>query len=204
MLAAAENALVAALQAHALHQAKKLKEVGTLPKLDTKALLQRYASHAPALYVLPGELRVRDGNAYLAFAVAGVVRNAAGHAQARKGDGIDLGLDHLLIAAVQAIHEKRLGGTSWNLTAASLVDDPVFDATGVAAIEMAFESGPMELPAEVAFDDLDDFETFHGDIDIAPHVSEAEHQKWLQVPPDFTISRPEADMTVQLPGASNE
>lgn len=202
MLAAAENALIAGLRAHALYQAKMLRLVDSLPKLGAEDLLRRYATDAPALYVLPGSLRVRDDLAYLIFTVAGVVRNVAGPAQARKGDGIDLGCDHLLIAATQAIHAKRLGDLGWSLVSAEMVDDDIFDKTGVAAVEMTFESGGMALPAEFALGDLDSFETFHADIDVAPHAPGAEHAKWLQEPPDYSTSAPDAQADVQLDGVT--
>lgn len=203
MLAASENALIAALQGHALAVAKRLR-VDSLPKLGTKDLLARYATDAPALYVLPGTLRMAEDNAVLMHTVAGVVRNVRGHASARKGDGIDVGLDHLLVIATQRIHARRLGDVAWRLVSAAVVDDELFDSTGLAAIEMSFEGGPVELPAEVAFADLADFETFHADVDVAPHAGAQEYASWLQTPPNYATSAPEAQLHQTLQGATDD
>lgn len=43
---------------------------------------------------------------------------------------------------------------------------------------------------------LADFITFSGQIDIPPHASETEHDKWLVEPPDYTTTQPDAQVTV--------
>jgi hypothetical protein len=201
MLVAAENALVAGLKAHRVVQQIKLRAVDSLPKLPLDQLLARYANDAPALYVVPGRLKGDGDDATMTFTIAGVVRNVAGNAQARKGDGIDIGCDHLLLAAVRAVHGHKLGLCTWYLASAEMVDDEIFDKSGLAAIEMTFESSRVQLPDDWELGELDDFTHFHADVDLAPHVDAGEHNKWLATPPDLTTSRPDADLDVTLQGA---
>ena len=201
MLVAGENALVAGLAAHRVVQALRLRTVDSLPKLPIDKLLARYAADAPALYVLPGRL-VGDGDdATMTFTIAGVVRNVAGNAQARKGDGIDIGCDHLMLAAVRAVHGHKLGICSWSLTAAEMVDDDLFDQAGLAAIDMTFQSSRVQLPDDWELGEMDRFLHFHADLDIAPHATAGETAKWLLVPPDYTTDRPDADLDATLEGA---
>ena len=201
MLAAAGNALLAATRDHRLIK-DKVREIERLPQLPVDELLTRYATSAPALYWLPGVLRVEGDDAILTFTLAGVGRNVAGPDQAFQGDGQDIGVDHLLLLAIRAIHGHSMGGSSWKLLRAELVDDPIFDDAGVAAIEMTFESSRIELASDWDIGELADFKTFHADIDIAPMAGEVEYQSWLQTPPNFDNSRPDAQLHVSLPGAS--
>jgi phage gp37-like protein len=169
MLALHENALVAALADHRDIK-NKVKTVGSLPNVLSDKLLARYVADAPALYVVPGRITVKDDDATLEFTVAGIVRNVAGQAQARKGDGIDIGCDHLLTLAIRAINRQRLGDCSWSLATAEMADDDLFLQAGIAVIEMKFVSTPVELDADFGADqmsELDDFETFHADLDPA-------------------------------------
>lgn len=201
MLAAAENALVAAIKVNRVVAALKLRTVESLPKLPTENLLARYANDAPAIYVIPGTLRGVGDDFALTFKVAGVVRNVAGAAQARKGDGIDIGCDHLLIATTRAVHGHFIGGCNWDLVAAEMVDDDLFDKAGLAAVEMTFQSSRLEMPVDWEIGELDKFKHFHADLDIEPQAGAAEHQKWLQTPPDYTTSRPDAGIDAPLEGA---
>jgi hypothetical protein len=202
MLAAQENALLAALRTHRDIQ-RLVRTVGTLPQVPLTDLVKRYAVDAPALYVVPGRFLVGDDCLTPTFVVAAVARNVAGHAPARKGDGIDLGVDHLMVLATRAIHGRRLGDCSWNLTNGAMVDDELFFQSGLTALEMTFEGSPIELTPDYWLHELDDLLRVHADIDIPPHAGAAEHAKWLQEPPDTTTSAPDAQLDVQLPGASS-
>ena len=200
MLAAAENALIARLAGH--RDIKRLvRTVATLPKLTSEALLKRYALDAPALYVIPGRFVVKDNLATLRFTVAGVVRNVAGQAQARKGDGIDLGCDHLVALAIRALNDQVVGDCSWLVTAGEMVDDDIFDSAGVAAVEITLESTPVALDfdyGEAQLAELDDFNALHADMDLSPQASDAEHDKWLATPPDLSSSQPDLTLDLQL------
>ena len=204
MLALHENALVDALQ-NRPDIKNRVRTVGTLPRLFGKELLARYVADAPALYVVPGKITFADDTATLAFTVAGVVRNVAGTAQARKGDQVDIGCDHLLIMVLRAINARRLGECSWKAVAAEMADDEVFDSAGLSVIEMRFVSGSIALGGEFADEQLemlDNFFRFHADFDLPPHDPDAARQGWLATPPDTTGASPDMTLDVQLPGAS--
>ncbi len=203
MLANQENALIEALKTH--RDCKRLlKAPGALPKVPQAKLLTRYTADAPTLYVVPGTFRVMDGLIYPKFTIAALVRNVAGNAQARKGDGITLGIDHLLTLAVRALHEQRHGDCLWRVTGGELVDDEegVFEKAGLTAMEITLEGSGIELPADYGLEELDDFLLAHADFDIDPHAGEVEYASWLQTPPNYTTSRPDAVLDVQLEGAS--
>lgn len=53
------------------------------------------------------------------------------------------------------------------------------------------EVGPFNFDIGVDESTLNDFSTLASDYDIAPHVSPAEHIKWLGNPPNYTSSKPE-------------
>ena len=133
--------------------------------------------------------------------MAAIARNVAGHAQARKGDGIDIGVDQLMTLAARALHDQRIGSCTWLLTQGELVDDEIFFEAGLTALEMVFEGTAVEVAPDWTADELNNFTQFHGDIDVAGSGG-AEHAKWLQEPPDFSTSAPGAQLDVQLPGAS--
>ena len=200
MLALHENALVAGLKNHR-DMKDKVRTFDSLPDVLTDKVLARYAADAPALYVVPGRITVKDDDATLEFTVVGIVRNVAGQAQARKGDGKDIGCDHLLILATRAINQQRHGNCRWFLTTAEMADDDLFLQAGIAAIEMKFVSSPVPLDADFGADqlaELDDFNTFHADLDIAPEAGPAEHARWLATPPDYSTSSPDAQLDVTL------
>lgn len=204
MLANAENALIAALKAH--RDVKRLvRTVASLPREMGQKLLQTYVADAPALYLINGRFTVSDNLATLRFTVAGVVRNSAGIDQARKGDGVDIGCDHLLILIIRALNDHRIGGCSWQVVSGEMADDELFDTHGLAAVEVALESTPIALPfdfGEEQLAELDNFTQFHADLDIAPQASEAVHAQWTQTPPDYSAGKPDLQLDITLPGAN--
>lgn len=200
MLGRNENALLQELRKH--RDCKRLvRAIDTMPKLLGPELLNKYAADAPALYLVPGRFEVRDEVLVLTFSVAAVVRNVAGQNQARKGDGKALGVDHLMVLATRALNGKRIGDATWFLKRGELVDDEIFDTAGLTAMEMVFESTAIELDADWAASELDDFLRLHGDMDIQQRGA-AEHQAWLKTPPDLSQSQPDAQLDVTLSGAS--
>lgn len=201
MLAKSENALLKALREH--RDIRQLvRTVGTLPQVIDAKLLAQYQADAPALYVVPGVFTVRDDAMLPSFTVAAVVRNVGGQEQARKGDGVDLGVDHLLTLAARALHGRRLGDCSWNLTRGQMVDEVAFASAGLSALEMVFEGSPIELTADYGFDELQDLLQVHADIDIAPKAGADVHKQWIREPADHSAGSPDATINVQLPGTN--
>lgn len=204
MLAIAENALVDRLKTHR-DIGQKVRTVATLPKIFGEDLLKKYIADAPALYVVPGRFTVKDSQATMRFTVAGLVRNVAGHEKARKGDGIDIGCDHLATLAIRALHDQRVGDCTWFVTGGEMADEELFSKSGLSAIELTLESSAVELSADYGVEQLvqlDNFTRFHADIDIPPHAGDIEYASWLQEPPDHSTSTPDATLDVQLTGAS--
>lgn len=210
MLALHENALIAALNNHRDIKGR-LRTIESLPKLVGDKLLQRYVADAPAFYVVPGRFTVRDDDATLEFTVAGVVRNVAGQNQARKGDGIDLGCDHLLTLAIRALNRQHLGECSWSIVSGEMADDEIFEQAGISAIEIKFTSSPIQLDADYGEAELSslpadsligDYTHFHGDMDVPADAGAVEYASWLVEPPNFSTSQPDMQLDVQLPGAS--
>lgn len=209
MLAASENALLARLREHRDIK-PHIATIESLPKLTTEDQLKRYFNDAPAFYVVPGKFFVQDDAASMRFTVAGVIRNVAGHEQARKGDGIDIGCDHLIILAIRALHGQRIGDCTWNVTEGEMVDDEVFDAAGIAAVELTLVGTPIELSADYGEEELanlpensqvGNFTHFHADIDSPANAGELEYLSWLAEPPVYN-TQPDLQMDVQLPGAN--
>lgn len=176
MLALHENALVQALKGQPGIK-DRLRAIDSLPKLFGEALLKKYVADAPALYVVPGRITFRDDAATMEFTVAGVVRNAAGQSAARKGDGIDLGCDHLMLMALVALNGQRLGNCSWAATSAEMADDELFEKAGISAVEVKFVSSAIAMPTSLdddAFAQLDDFLLMHGDLTSGDGTAVAE------------------------------
>ncbi|TCS35794.1 hypothetical protein EDC30_10993 [Paucimonas lemoignei] len=69
-------------------------------------------------------------------------------------------------------------------------------------ISMHIRVGPYDatepLTADEVLGNLTDFLTVRADVDIAPHESAAEHQKWAQDTPDYSTSQPDAQLRVNL------
>lgn len=209
MLALHEDALIAALKNHRDIKTR-VRTVESLPKLMGEKLLQRYVADAPALYVVPGRFTVKDDEATMEFTVAGVVRNVAGQDKARKGDGIDIGCDHLLTLAIRALNRQTLGNCHWALTSGAMADDEIFEQAGISAVEMLFSGSPITLAADFgeelfALDapgGLDEFTHLHADLDSPVTAGDVEYASWLSTPPDYSTSQPHLQLDVQLPGAS--
>jgi len=205
MLAFHENALIAALKARPGLR-NTLREVGAIPNVPTEKLLQQYAADAPAIYVAAPLLVVENDMAVMRFTLVIMVRNAASRDQARKGNVKELGVDQYFTLLCRTINSKKIGDATWYVKRAEYADDDLFVKQSLTVMEIAIESSAQELPYEVDENttdlQLDDLKHVHMDMDIAPHALSTEYGKWLQVPPDFTQSRPDAQAEVQLAGGS--
>lgn len=198
-----EDLLIAALKARpGLH--RTLKTVGSLPKVPDADLLKQYVADAPAIYLAEPTLSVESEAATLRFKLCILVRHAGGPMKARKGDAIDVGVDVLFVLAARALHGKRIGDTTWNMTRGAMVDEPLFARSGLAAMEVDLVSTPVLLPYEWDEDTadvaLDELRHVHLDFDLVPHSETT--AAWLQNPPDYTADRPDMQADEALPGAT--
>ncbi|SOD42328.1 phage protein Gp37 [Nitrosovibrio sp. Nv4] len=199
MLAEAENELIILIKASPL--GAKLREVASLPDLSGESLVKKFGIAAPAVYLAAGSLRVSDRSAQLRFGAACVARNSRGHDAARQGDGAigPIGLYEMLETVSGLLDGASAGSSSWKVTAIDFITDETLYKAGVYAGVVQIETyGTVDLPAPVDEATLSPFITFHSDIDIPPHEAGAEHEKWLQEPPDQTASKPDAEDQVGL------
>ncbi|SAI74570.1 Mu-like prophage protein gp37 [Bordetella ansorpii] len=203
MLGRHELAIIAALKARPGIQ-KTTRTVGSLPAVpDDQRMLQRYLVDAPALYVTEGAYRIADDMGVLSFTVGIVVRNVAGNAQARLGDGVTTGADQLLTLVLRALHGRRIGEASWTVRRAEYLEPAdVFEAAGLTVLGVSVESSPMALPDDPEeLDSLGDLRHVHLDMDIAPHAVSGEYGKWLAEPPDYSDDQPDLQADIPLAGA---
>ncbi len=205
MLALHENALIAALKARPGLQ-NTLRQVGAIPNVPSEKLLAQYSTDAPAMYLAAPLLVVDNDMATMRFTLVIMVHNVGSRDQARKGNSQELGIDQYFTLACRTINGKKIGEATWYVKRAEFADDELFVKQGLTVMEVALESSAQELPYEVDENttdlQLDDFTHLHADIDIAPHALATEYAKWLQVPPDYTQSRPDAQADDQLAGGS--
>lgn len=198
MLAEVEDGLIALIRASALGQ--KLATVASLPDLDAESLVKRFGAEAPAVYVSLGSFPIADGAASLKLGLVAVARNSRGHDAARKGDGKMIGLYQILESVAALVDGKTVGGAGWRVTSADFMADDVLYRNGLYAGVVRIETpAAVTLPAAIDEAALALFETLYSDYDLPPHVSAAEHAKWLATPPNHTTSAPELSDQTNLP-----
>lgn len=203
MLTDLELGLVALIKASTL--APRLRQVDTLPDLEGDSLVARFTTDAPAVYVAMGSFPVRNGYIMPKFGIACVARNSRGHQAARHGDGIAIGLNEMLVAMMSLIDGASVdygsgdeaGTLSFSVVSCDLIASEKLYQSGVYAGVVQIQStAEVRLPSVVT--NLSDFKTFSADYDIDPHQATAEHNKWLQEPPDHSTSAPELSDTIIL------
>jgi len=199
MLAEAEDALIALVKDSPL--GAKLATVASLPELDGDNLVKRFGAEAPAVYVSVASFQVASGGAVLKVGLAGVAKNSRGHDAARKGDGKAIGLYQILESLLALADNAAAGGATWRVVSADFLADETLYKNGLYAGVVRIETtAAITLPAVLDETALATFATLAADYDIPPHVSAAEHAKWLQSPPDYTLSKPElSDQTTLQP-----
>lgn len=197
MLAEAENGLIAHIKTAALGQ--RLRQVDSLPDLDADSLVKKFATDAPAVYVSAAPFQVSDGSARLKFGIACVARNSRGFDAARKGDGKVIGLYDIMESVASLVDGASIADLSWRVTGGDFLSNEALYKAGVYAGVVQVEMvGASPLPSALDESALADFQTFHGDYDVDPHQAPAEHDKWLQEPPDHSTSAPELSDTIIL------
>ncbi|RJX32334.1 MAG: DUF1834 family protein [Oxalobacter sp.] len=195
MLAEIETGIVDALKACLI--AKHVREIDALPDLDGDALVNRFAVHAPAIYVSLGSFAVADGIAKVVADIACVARNASGHKAARQGDGKRIGLYEMLDRVAAIMDGAQAGGCGWRASRVDFVESEQLLKNGLHVGIVRIETSGAALPAVIGDEStadlgaLQEFLTFGAQIDVAPHETPEEHQMWLKEPPDHTASRPE-------------
>ena len=194
-----ENSLIALTETRL---GKTIKKVDSLAgEFDTDTL-RRLVRQAPGVFwsFLGGRLLQSpqdDTRLSAQWGMYIVTAHASGEKARRLGDQREIGAYDLIAQLVPYFNGMTLPGVgTLQLGRVQNLFNGTFEKQGVAVYAASF-SLPMtlELPVDAA---LDDFITFHADIDIPAFEDPAEHDKWLQEPPDHTTSVPDADQTITL------
>lgn len=197
MLAECEDGLVALVKNSPL--GLKLATVGALPEIDGDNLVKRFGAEAPAVYVAPGQITLREGELILHYGIGCVARSGRGQEAARKGDGKAIGL-YQIVEGVAAIADRAVAGdVNWSVVGIEYLTDALLAQNGLqVAVVRVRSSGGIELPPALDETTLALFKTLRADYDVEPHESAAEHAKWAGDPPEHTTSVPDLSETVTL------
>lgn len=174
----------------------RLNAVDTLPDGSEDNLVARFASDAPAVYVVAGKpINAGNGTLVVSFGFACVARNARGHDDARRGDGNVIGMYQIMEGVLGLAENANAGGYSWRVSDVGFMNSDKLWNAGLTVCVVTVET-TASMPYGIDESELSDFKTFHADIDIEPFETTAEHTKWKQEPPDYSISKPELQDTV--------
>lgn len=182
----------------------KVRTVESLPGDFDDDTMKRLLRATPGVFVLwagGGARQVGGTSAAIAALVVvyTVTAHASGEAARRRGDSQQVGAYELVQTLVPALHGHKVPEVgSLNLTRIENLYNGSFDRQGVTIYGLTFEL-PMSLPATVDEDTLADFETFNAKWDVPPHTTDAEHRQWLQNPPVYDDTRPDAEDSVGVP-----
>ena len=158
-----ERALIDFLSSSALRA--HLRQVESLPDLEGKALVDRFATDAPAIYVAHSDSVVRSGTVIQRrFGIAAVARNARGHYAARHGDGQSIGLYEMIGAIESMTHGSVIGDTAWRVTADRYIKSDLMFRAGLYGAVINIETdAPIADPVDI--NTLHDFVTYTGTHD---------------------------------------
>lgn len=190
-----EQALVDEAKAALGSTVRKVETLGGAWTLDA---LRRALQTAPGVYVafLGGQRGTATGYVNGRFGVYAVTKGPLEPGR-RQGTPREIGAYDIIERLYSRIDGKTIAGVgSCQATEmANLFQEAMFDLGGtVYGITVGLPNMPMVYEADLA--SLADFATFNAQLDIPPHESETEHDKWLQEPPDYTTSTPDAEDTV--------
>lgn len=196
---AIEDALIDTIKASL---GTKVRGVESLPGDWDDEMLKRMLGFVPGVFVaFTGGPRTGSAGAaeatidgkWLVYICTG---HASGQASRRRGDAQQVGAYELIEQLAPLLDSLKVPNVgSFSLLDVSNLYTGSIDRQGIAIYAMTL-SIPMTF--SVAPDGaLASFETFHAQYDVPPHVSDAEHRKWLTG--DYSQTRPEAQDNVPLP-----
>lgn len=198
-IAAIEDNLLALINAHALRS--RLKAVESLPGTLDVDLLKKLSARAPGIYLLfagfrarqPGDNDALMNGTWIFYIVTG---NASGRKAKRRGGNGEIGAYEIADTLTPLLHGYTVPdeGSMFVTDCRNLYNSRI-DKQNIALYAITCTL-PMNMTYEVDETTLDDFITFHSYMDIEPHESATEHNKWLQEPSDQTTSKPDAEDTV--------
>lgn len=200
MLTRAENSLLVILRTGPM--SGHLRTIDSMNALDAmmqgRQDVRQIDIDTPAAYVTAVGAKIGDTTARVRAVVMLAARNTArpvGHVD-RTRAAQPQGLNLLADLAVQALDGATADDILWQVRELDPVDGEVFAAAGVGLIAVMLEAEVDRQFVEV--EGLDPFETFHAQLDIAPHAGSVEHDKWLEEPADHGSTAPDATDQVSL------
>lgn len=127
-----------------------------------------------------------------------IVRHVGDSESRRRGDATTIGAYEIVSRLVKQLHDSVVSdiGSIKVKRINNLFSIQLEEAYKAALYAITFEVPEMPFMYEADMDSMDDFITFDAQHDIPPHDTDAEHQDWLQEPPDYTDSQPDAHDTV--------
>lgn len=202
MLAETENAMLGYLQS--LPLAEHLRAVAPLPDTDAATLVKRFAADAPAVYVAYQDFTFSNGAALLQMAVVCVARNAASSRAARQGDSQEIGLYQIIDRVSASLDGISVGGCAWQPRRVAFMDNDAIWRNGLECAIVMIETPGKTLDPAIDESSLDEFLQFDSQYDVPPHETTAEHNKWLEEPPDHSTSAPELEDTLIIRETTHE
>lgn len=151
----------------------RLRKVDSLPGQVSEDVLKRMIADAPAVYVLfaggaaapVGDTLPRLDSRWILYVVTA---HANGHRARRHGDTRQMGAYEAVSVLAGQLHGWTVPDVgSLSLLRVDLLYQDAFEDKGVTLYGMVF-SLPMVFPSGVELEDLDAFEQFHVDYDLAP------------------------------------
>lgn len=173
----------------------------TLPSALNVGLLKKLIPAGNAVYFtfLGGPVSDVDGARVNGRFDAYVIVRHVGDAESRRrGDTTTIGAYEIVSRLVKQLHDSVVTdiGAIKVKRINNLFSIQLEEAYKAALYAVTFEVPDMPFLYEADLDAMDDFITFDAQHDIPPHETDAEHQDWLQEPPDYTDSQPDAQDTV--------
>lgn len=178
----------------------QLRTVKSLPGALNGDLLKQLAPEAPGVYAsFLGAAPARnltDRHVDARWALYVLTWHASGEAARRRGDSVAIGAYEILPPLVAAVVGAPIDNAGLpRLVRIENLWSGQHERRGLALYAATFEV-PVEMTGTAPT--LDAFETFHADYDVPPFVSGAQHQAWLQEPPNHSSSVPDASDDVEL------
>lgn len=178
--------------------AASLRQVAALPDSAGDALINIFATTAPAVYAVIGGTKFINGLASVRFSLMCLSKNSRGHDAARRGDGQTIGLYQMLDGLSAWLDSHQTDSTVWNVNSIDFATAPIWRDNGLSVATIQLTDDVLQ-PALLDESTLADFITFNADYDVDPHQAQTEHLKWAQEPPDYTTSRPELTDITTIP-----
>lgn len=169
------------------HFGRTLRTVDSLPGDWTDEMLKKLIISAPAVYLacpggprIPGEDSLVGINSRWSFFI--ITTHAGGEKDRRHGDAVQIGAYDIVRRLAPLFHNYTVPdvGTMDLLSVDNLFNGTI-EGKGVTLYSMLFNL-PLHFDTDIPLADLDAFETFHVDFDVAPADGNVDGQTDINLP----------------------